>query len=190
MNKRYISLLAAFTLGLAGCADQSTKSADPVETYESAAANPFIATNYKAADALIAQLGRSLSPAQPLIVATVVDINNLDKSSALGRTVSEHVSAQFTRKGYSLVELKLRNSVYMKRTQGELMLSREIKDVAQSYNSQAVIVGTYSESSNLVFINLKVVRPDDNVILAVQDYVLPLDKTIRSLLASRWGTSQ
>lgn len=190
MNKRHISLLAAVTLGLAGCADQATKTADPVETYESAAANPFITTNYKAADALIAQLGRSLSPSQPLIVATVVDINNLDKSSALGRTVSEHVSAQFTRKGYSLVELKLRNSVYMKRTQGELMLSREIKDVAQSYNAQAVIVGTYSESSNLVFINLKVVRPDDNVILAVQDYVLPLDKTVRSLLASRWGTSQ
>ena len=164
----------------AGCADQSRVRTDP--TYEAAVNNLFIPTNYRAAEALLIQAQASLVQDVPLIVTTVVDINDLEKSSALGRTISEMISAQFTRSGYRTVEMKFRSTVYIRRTQGELSLTREIKELAQSYNAQAVLVGTYSMSRDFVYVNLKVIRPGDNIVLAAHYYTLPNDTNISGLL--------
>lgn len=182
MAKRFFALaaLCAAALGLPACSN--TK---PEPTWEQAAANPLIPANYKAADALLAQVAPVLNASQPLIIATVVNIDNLDQSSTLGRLTSEHVSARFTKAGYRMIELKYRNSVYVKRSQGELMLTREIKDLAQSHDAQAVIVGTYGQSDEYVFVNLKVIQPATNVVLAAQDYVLPLDSLTKAMLKSR-----
>ena len=90
--------------------------------------------------------------------------------------------ARFTLAGHRMIEMKFRSNVYMARDQGELMLTREIRDIASSHNAQAVIVGTYAQSSDLVFVNLKVIQPETNVVLAVHDYALPLDNMTRSML--------
>lgn len=179
MKKLAACLLLPLTLLAAGCADPNKAE----ETFESALNNQFIPTNYRAAEELLNQARKELVPNTPLIAATVVDINVLEKSSALGRTISELISAQFTRQGYRMIEMKFRNSVYIKRSQGELLLTREIKDLAQSHNAQAVLVGTYSVSKDLVFINLKVIRPGDNIVLAAHDYTLPLNANVRELLS-------
>ncbi len=170
-------LMVTFTLALTACYGLKTGP-----TYQAASVNPFIPANYRAADALLKQITNRLSTSQPMIVATVVNIDALEKSSTLGRLVSEQVSAKFSQAGYSMVEMKFRNNVYMKQDQGEMLLTREIKSVAHSHNAQAVIVGTYGESGDMVFINLKVIQPATNIILAVHDYALPLDDNIRSML--------
>jgi hypothetical protein len=169
--------LAAFAL--AGCADPPAKLVEP--TWEQAASNPLVLANYKAADALLGQVKPRLDIAQPLIAATVVSIDALDKSSTLGRLISEQVAGRFTQAGYQMVEIKFRNSLYVKQSQGELMLTREIKDLAKSYDAQAVIVGTYGQSNDFVFVNLKVIQPATNIVLAVHDYVLPLDSSVKAL---------
>lgn len=180
-------LLTAFSciavVSLTGCS--GTPGQKPEPTWEQAANNPLIPANYKAADALLAQVRASLGKSQPLIIATVVNIDNLDQSSTLGRLISEQVATRFTQAGYRMVEMKFRNNVYVKRNQGELMLTREIKDLAQSHDAQAVIVGTYGQSDDYVFINLKIIQPANNIVLAVQDYVLPLDSSTKALLRSR-----
>lgn len=146
--------------------------------------NDFITSNYKATDALIHQLDNKVNPEQPMIIATIVNIDELNQSSTFGRLVSEQVSARFTQKKYSMIEMKFRNFVYMKQNQGELLLTREIKDVAKTHNAQAVVVGTYALSHNSIFVNLKVIQPNTNVILAVHDYSFPWDKNLNSLTAS------
>lgn len=184
MLKRKMLLAAAagtLALGVAGCATENgTGRKDP--TYEQAAANPLIPANYAAASSLLGRLQGQLGEGQPLIVATVVNIDALDRSSTLGRLISEQVSARFTLAGHRMIEMKFRNNVYMARDQGELMLTREIRDIASSHNAQAVIVGTYAQSSDMVFVNLKVIQPNTNVALAVHDYALPLDNMTRSML--------
>ncbi len=182
-NVLRLAVVCTTALTLAGCSNTPTPKPDP--TWEQASANPLIPANYKAADALLAQLVSTLSKSQPLIIATVVNIDNLDQSSTLGRLTSEHISARFTKAGYRMIELKYRNSIYVKRSQGELMLTREIKELAQSHDAQAVIVGTYGQSDDYVFVNLKVIQPATNIVLAVQDYALPLDASTKSLLRGR-----
>jgi len=135
--------------------------------------------NYKAADVLTAQLNGKLNPAQPLIVATLVNIDDLNNSSTFGRLTSEQVSARFTKAGYNMIEMKFRDFVYMKHDQGELLLTREIKDVAKTHNAQAVILGTYAITGDNLYVNLKVIQPNTNIVLAVHDYSFPMSQSLK-----------
>jgi len=180
----FIALSGVAALGLAACADGPAKRVEP--TWEQAANNPLVPANYRAADALLAQIRPTVSNGQPLIMATVVSIDALEKSSTLGRLISEQVAGRFTQAGYRMIEVKFGNAIYMKRDQGELMLTREISNLAKSHDAQAVVVGTYGESNDYVFVNLKVAQPSTNTVIAVHDYVMPLDSTMRSLL-KRYG---
>lgn len=181
MNTKLI-LAIATTLALSACANgQMASSSKSTPTYAVNNSNPFISTNYKAADALIAQIGDKLNPAQAMIIATVVNIDDLNSSSTFGRLVSEQVSARFSQASFSMIEMKFRDYVYMKQDQGELLLTREIKDVAKNHNAQAVIVGTYALSGDEIFVNLKVIQPTTNIVLAVHDYTFPMDGNLKSM---------
>jgi hypothetical protein len=180
----FIACTAVLALLATGCETTSphTSLRKKEPTYAEAAAHPFIPANRVAAEALIAQLHDRISPVQPVIVATIVNIDALDRSSTLGRLVSEQIAARFSQAGYRIIEMKFRNDVYMLRDQGELMLSREIRDIATTHDAQAVIVGTYGVSGDFVFLNLKAIQPSSNIAQATHDYALPLDQDNRTLL--------
>ena len=171
--------LAAMLL-LGGCA---TRGHDDTN-YTSVSGNAFVAANYRAADALALQLRGKLADDKPLIMATIVNIDALEQTSMLGRLVSEQLSTRLAQGGLKMLEMKLRNSVYLKRNQGELMLTREIGDVAHTHNAQAVVVGSYAETRDAIFINVKVIQPTTNLVLAGHDYVLAKEGTTRSMLQS------
>jgi TolB-like protein len=170
----------ALPLLLAGCSSLSQDDTN----YTSVSANAFVAANYRAADALALQLRGKLADDKPLIMATMVNIDALEQTSMLGRLVSEQLSTRLAQGGMKMLEMKLRNSVYLKRGQGELMLTREIGDVAHTHNAQAVVVGSYAETRDAVFINVKVIQPTTNLVLAGHDYVLAKEGTVRSMLQS------
>jgi len=150
--------------------------------------------NHRAVQQLLASIpaGRGISKEQPIIVATVVDVDNLG-GSRLGRLLAEQVATRMTNEGYSVAELKLRGKVFVKNGEGELMLSREVKELSAGQRAQAVLVGTYAEStggfygggSGCLFVTLKLVGVMDNLVIAAHDYVLPMDSNVRSLLYAR-----
>ncbi|MEO5934360.1 MAG: FlgO family outer membrane protein [Duganella sp.] len=169
----------ALPLLLAACSSTTTKEEG---NYSTISPNQFIDANYKAADSLIHQLNGKLTADKPLIMATIVNIDALEQTTTLGRLVSEQLSTRLAQGGLSMIEMKLRNNVYLKRNQGELMLTREIGEVATAHNAQAIVVGSYAETSDMVFINVKVIQPNTNFVLAGQDYVLAKEAIVRSML--------
>jgi TolB-like protein len=174
----FLSLLAVPLL-LAACASEPK----PEEAnYASVSANSFVGSNYRAADALLLQMKGKLADDQPLIMATIVNIDSLEQTSTLGRLVSEQISTRLAQDGLKMLEMKLRNNVYLKRNQGELMLTREIGEVAHTHNAQAVVVGSYAETNDSVFVNIKVIQPSSNLVLAGHDFVLAKESTVRSML--------
>ena len=175
---RAAALAAALLLG--GCAGLAQDDTN----YTSVSANAFVAANYRAADALALQLRGKLPDDKPLIMATIVNIDALEQTSMLGRLVSEQLSTRLAQGGMNMLEMKLRNSVYLKRGQGELMLTRELGEVAHTHNAQAVVVGSYAETRDAIFINVKVIQPATNLVLAGHDYVLAKEGTVRSMLQS------
>lgn len=181
--------LAVACLGLAGCETALRNGDAPEPTYEEAGKNAFVLANYQAVNELMKRYGlpasvsnRPEAAAAPFIVATVASIDQLEQSSTLGRLISEQVSSRLSQMGQQVVELKLRNGIYMKRNEGEFLLTREIKEVATAHRAQAVVLGTYAESASYIHVSLKLVNPANSMILAAHDYALPLDRQVRSML--------
>jgi TolB-like protein len=181
--RRLASLsLLSLPLLLAACSGTPPRE----ETnYATVSSNQFIASNYTAADALLSQLNGKLLADKPLIMATVVNIDALEQTTTLGRLVSEQVSSRLSQGKLNMLEMKLRNNVYLKRGQGEMMLTREIGQVAQTHDAQAVVVGSYAETSDMVFVNIKVIQPNTNFVLAAHDYALAKEGVVRSMLMQR-----
>lgn len=171
---------------------QTTEGPRQVEpTWEEARRDQLREANYAAAAALMAQVSSTAAAsnrdgaASALIVATLANVNALEQSSTLGRLVTEHIASWLTQSGRPVVELKVRNGIYMKRNEGEFLLTREIREVAAAHNAQGVVVGTYAEGANLLHVTLKLVDPSSSLVLAAHDYTLPLNRQVKSLLRTR-----
>jgi TolB-like protein len=168
-RRAMLALLASATL-LGGCASYyyGEGGTDPIEL------------NYAAADKLLA--APLLDTGRPVLVATLVHVDQLDRSSRLGRLFSEQLASRLVQRGFLVRELKLRGSVLMKPGEGELLLSREALDASKVQDAQAVLVGTYAPSAKTVYINLKLVSPVTGTVMAAVDYTVPLDTDMRGLL--------
>lgn len=181
-------------LVLAACETAPKPRVESEPTYEQAQNHPLRAANYNALDELMRPFRSIPSAASnrpgdagsaPYIVSTLANIDALVQSSTLGRVISEQIASRLAQTGHQVVELKVRNGIYMKRNEGEFMLTREIKEVAAAHKAQGVIVGTYAESSGFVHVTLKLVDPASSLVLSAYDYTLPLDKHVRSMLRSK-----
>jgi TolB-like protein len=143
----------------------------------------IIALNERAADALLTSA--PLDAQQPLLVATLVSVDRVNESSRLGRMFSEQLAGRLVQRGLRVSEVKLREALALNRDQGELFLSREVREVSQSQNAQAVLVGTYAVSPAVVYVSLKLVIPVGNQVVAAHNYSVPVDDNVRALLAGR-----
>lgn len=175
-----LTALAAAAL-LAGCANNGT----PVRTeptYQEAANSQFLSSSRDAVAKLTAGFDLSTLGAGPVLVATVVNVNDLSRSAPLGRTLSEQYASHMAATGFNVKEIKLRGDVFVREGAGELLLSREIKDIARSHNASLVLVGTYSAAANYTYVSLKLVRTEDSRIIRGYDYALPNDRDVQRLL--------
>ena len=143
----------------------------------------IITANHAAADMLLqtAPLDRE----HAVLVATLVNVDRLNESSRLGRIFSEQIAGRLVQRGYPVTELKLRENVAMQREQGELLLSRELRDVSRAHDAQAVVVGTYAVSASILYVSIKLVKPEGNMVVAAHNYAVPMDDNVRALLAGR-----
>lgn len=172
-------LVAVAALLVAGCA-AGGKSAENVAPYE--LGSDYVMAGYAVADSLEANLRFPIAKNQPIIVASFVSVDNLTQTSTFGRMMAEHVASRLAQKGYSVIELKLRqNSLFIQEGKGEFMLSRDIREISRSHNAGAVVVGTYGDTREKTYVAARFVRTDDSLILSSCDYAVrktlsPIDR--------------
>ena len=119
----------------------------------------------------------------PILVASFVNIDNVQRSSTFGRVIAEQMASRLSQKGYKVIEMKMRSdSIFIKEQTGELMLSRELRQISQKHKAYAVIVGTYGVSKYVVYLTAKLIRTKDNVILSAYDYSLPVGPDTKIML--------
>jgi TolB-like protein len=180
MNFKLILATATAVALLTACGTSSNVRVDP--TYDEAAASKFVTLNKAAVSKLVENYDRGPTGDAPVLVATIVNINDMRRTAPLGRTLSEQYASQMATSGFNVKEMKLRGDVFIREETGELLLSREIKDIAKSHNANMVLVGTYSAAANFTYISLKFVRTEDSRIIRAYDYALPNDKDVTRLL--------
>jgi len=172
INKGFrLLIISGLMLSLAACQSQ------PGDYDEN-----IINTSHQAAKILINNAARGTNPNKPLIFASFVNINNLKSSSSFGRIVSQQISTYFTSNGYKVIEMLLRQNVYIEQQQGEFLLSRELKNISEQHNAQAVVVGTYAIGKDAIYITTKMVDAKTNLVISSVDYSLPMTSNTRSLL--------
>jgi TolB-like protein len=143
----------------------------------------IIAANHHAADMLLQNA--SLDPHHPVLVSTLVNVDRLGESSRMGRIFSEQIAGRLVQRGLPVTELKMRENLVMQREQGELLLSRELREVSRAHDAQAVVVGTYAVSATVLYVSIKLVKPDGNLVVAAHNYAVPIDENVRALLLGR-----
>ncbi|MCI0511482.1 TolB-like protein [Chromohalobacter marismortui] len=171
--------LASLALMLSGCS--------LLPNQQAAAPEPSMLMRVDdAADKLLATSSEQLGNQAPIIATTFVNVDQLDQSSTLGRTLSEMFTSQLVQGGMNVIEVKMRDSLYIEQETGELILSRNVQRLSDNHDAKAVLLGTYAQGENTLFVNARLVRIADRHVLGASSFEVPLDNDIRALLPSTW----
>lgn len=123
----------------------------------------------------------------PMIAATFVSIDNLSQSSTLGRISSEIMASALSRQGMQVREVKMRDSMFIEESVGELILSRQVQRLSAQHNARSILMGTYAQGQDYIYVSARVVRAGDAMVLGSADFRLPLNNNTRSLLEGQGG---
>jgi TolB-like protein len=184
MLKRYKHVLTAGVMAVALLGATGCSTSQPATTSVHNIEVDLISEVRKAADSLVSK-SSSLTRQAPLLAATFADIDDLQQSSTFGRTLSEQFSSAMTSKGLPMIEVKMRDSLFIKERTGELILSRKLTSLVEAHDAQAILLGTYAQGGNNVYVNVRLVRTTDNMILGSHDFSLPLNRDIKAMLPRR-----
>lgn len=175
-NLRRFTFVLSLCLAVAGCATGPTESS----------ASPYIlgdlsTLTYRGVDRMVVA-ATEISRDTPLVVTSLSDAQNLEKSSALGNIVADMIRNRLVQDGYTTTEIRLRNSVRFQKDEGEFLLSRNSRAISPPQNIAAILTGTYTASEEKVYISLKLISIVDAHIIAGVDFVIPYEE-VAGLLA-------
>lgn len=145
----------------------------------------LIATSYDAAERLVELSAAPISADLPLLVTTVVDNADLGRSAGLGRLVAEQVASRLANLGYTVREVRMAQALMLAEGSGELILSRNAREVGRQAGAQAVVAGTYTVADEAVFVNLKLLRAADGRVLSAVDWTMPKTADVAALVQGR-----
>jgi hypothetical protein len=125
-----------------------------------------------------------LAKDRPIVVATMVSIDDFNKSSTFGRLASQLISNRLAQRGYVVKDVTYMRALTLLPGTGELVLSRDASRLSASVNAQAVVAGTYAVAGREIYLNIRFLKPDDGQILSSADVVIPLDHNTETLVAA------
>ncbi len=177
-------------LVLAGCAGGSSSDSRAAYLPQAAPVNPpegstMLTMNTYAADALQRMVLARLGSGSGILVASFVELENFDRTSAFGLLVSQQVASRLGQYGFRVLEARLGSALRMDRRGGEFMLTRDsAKLLADNYDAGAALIGCYSDAGSMIYVSARVVRLADNAIVGAYEYYLPRAGEISTLLAT------
>jgi TolB-like protein len=154
----------------------------------------LVTASYRAADALIDGAKElhlldenprknGIFTEQPILTTSFVNIDDLQQSSTFGRVIGEQIGSRIAQHGYKVIEMKMRTgSIFVQEHTGELVLSRELREISYQHDAYAIVVGTYADSKDSAYVTAKLVRTKDSVVLSSYDYKVAVGPDTRQML--------
>ena len=135
---------------------------------------------YRAVDLILAG-APEMTPATPIIVASISDTENLRASSPLGNIVSDLIRTRLVQDGHHASEVRLRKTLSFSKGAGEFLLSRDPGVILPARAASAVVTGTYAASNDRVYFSLKLLSAAEGTIISGADFVVPI-REVKGLL--------
>ncbi len=182
------SILAAGLLSvgvaglLSGCSDVYTGASFRDHAAQGQRDVDLVANSHRVTERLVDTSQQILDMEKPIIVASLVDVTDLEQSSVLGRIVGEQISSRLTQLGYTTREMRFRGNILVREGDGELALSRDVQKISKAQEAQAVVTGVYAVADSTVYVTLRLIRAHDSLVISSFDYSLPKNENISSLL--------
>jgi TolB-like protein len=143
----------------------------------------LIAEAHNASVVLANELKASMRHDVPIIVTSLVNIDDVQQSSRFGRIFSELLASELSKNEFLVKEIKMaQKDIFVRKQSGEFALSRDLMDIAASQNVQAVVVGTYATASNSVYLSVRMIGSKDDLVLSSWNRAILLDSNIRTML--------
>jgi len=124
-----------------------------------------------------------------VLVSTVVDINDVGRTTMFGRVISECLSSRLTQVDKDVIHATVRSDQMLVRQDGQFLLSREARNLAMDYNARTALVSTYAVMDKTVILSLKLVSTVEDSTLAGVEIVLCRNETVSDMLEERVRTS-
>jgi TolB-like protein len=154
----------------------------------------LINTVYAAVDSIIS--GQNKAPiARPknkvkILTSSLVNLENLELSSPFGLIVAEQISSRLAQLGLATTEIKFTGKLFTSNTNGEQVMSREAKAISTQHNADLILVGSYVEGGNNVYVNLKLIRAEDSEVSSAYNFVISKGADLSLLLEKRASRSK
>jgi TolB-like protein len=110
------------------------------------------------------------------VPSSFANLDNLAESTQLGRYFGEAMYYEFNQRGFPVREYRLSGSIVMQDGTGELALTRNLPPAPAKQSWAALLVGTFQRDKAAVFINARLVRATDGMVLRTAQLVLPLNQ--------------
>ncbi|MBF0169973.1 MAG: hypothetical protein HQK87_02615 [Nitrospinae bacterium] len=119
---------------------------------------------------------------QPVVVTTFVDLNNLNRSSVFGRVLAERLLNEMHLAGFTVSEIRKGRDIFIREEVGEMILSRDTRELLGRSNARAVLAGTYVATDDSVIINARLIDVNTPLILSSCSYNLRMNGKMIKLL--------
>ena len=184
LKKKVLLIAAFFVLICTGCGQVQP------EPTVSAPSSDFFGFGDELARRLLASRQNSSGKGEKLILTTLVDLDDLYRTSAFGRAMTEALSTCLFNRGFRVAEIRKTSEVYIKKKSGELALSRDVSRVAGDGDAYAIVTGTYSLTPNTVIVNIRMIETGSGEVAFAAGLEIERNRNINSLLARTDGISR
>lgn len=182
--KRSIVCLAVGVIAAvaAGCASGGSEpKANAASVSHPADHKTDLATLVYLAAQTLGDRAEALDKARPIVVSTIVSVDNLEHSSTFGRLASQLVANRLQQRGYLVKDATYMRALEFKPGTGELVLTREAAKVGTAVNAQAVVAGTYAIGGREIYLNLRLISAANGEMISSADVVVPLNENTSAL---------
>ncbi len=111
-----------------------------------------------------------------------VNLNDFSESSPFGRYMAEAMYYEFNQRNVPVLEYRLTGKIAMRFQEGEFALARTLPPLSSKQSWAAVLVGTYLKEGGAVFVNVRLVRPVDGMVLRTGQLVFGDNTLVSSLV--------
>ncbi|MBA3014784.1 MAG: hypothetical protein KKD63_11860 [Proteobacteria bacterium] len=158
------------------------RESDPGHQFPAAEAEELRSRTRELAQQLIVNGQEDVVDGYVLTVNSFVNLNNLYKTSSLGRYLGEQMIGEFQAAGIEVIDVRKAKGLMVHEYLGEYGLSRDMNELSSELGSQAMVVGTYSYANGQILINARVLRNRDGMVLSHANLTFALDElTLRML---------
>jgi hypothetical protein len=176
LKKATIFISALLITLLSGCSwnrYQETKDADLIEV------------SYDATSTLKDKLTTTLPQNSLILVSTLLNVDDLYKTSSFGRIVSDQIASAFHNSGYRIIGMEMPIDLFVMEKGGSLKLSDETKEILKPYHAAVIVGGVYAAGKKNTYVSLRIVDIKTKNVISSTDFSVPMGPDAKKLLESK-----